>query len=71
MPFWGDLDHLMQAVDYRKVLPFAARLPLPLGEGLSIFRGSLQAFLDYDWRSMALGQRYVRANTYKAMNAVA
>ena len=64
------VDFLMQTIDYRLVLPCIARMPLILGESLAGFRGALQAIIDYDWRSMALRERYVRKNTYQAMRTM-
>ena len=70
MPSWDKLGHLMQAVDYGMVLPAMARMPLVLGESLARFRGGLQAIIDYDWRSMALGKRYVRRDSYEAIRII-
>ncbi|MCK4603323.1 MAG: hypothetical protein KAU41_01325 [Deltaproteobacteria bacterium] len=70
MPSWDKLGHLMQAVDYGIVLPAMARMPLVLGENLSRLRGALQAIIDYDWRSMALGKRYVRKDSYEAIRII-
>jgi len=65
-----NLKHLMQTIDYRILLPIIARMPLVLGEYFSGLRGMFQAILDYDWRSMALRQRYVRKNSYQAMKII-
>ncbi|MCP4691008.1 MAG: lysophospholipid acyltransferase family protein [Desulfobacterales bacterium] len=67
MAFYAGLDRLIQEIDFRLLLPMMARAPLPLGETLSRLRGAAQAALDYDWRSMALRHRYVRARTREAM----
>jgi lauroyl/myristoyl acyltransferase len=70
MPFWASPDRLIQAIDYGYLLPALARMPLGLGEALSRVRGGIQAIFDYDWRSMALGRRYVRERTYQAMRMI-
>ncbi len=49
--------------DYAYVLPWLARLPLPLGYAINSLRGRLNAALGRDWRSMALGFRHVRYQT--------
>ena len=67
---WASLDHLIQTIDYRILLPTMARMPLGLGENLAKVRGILRAALDYEWRSMALRQRFVRKNTYEAMRII-
>jgi lauroyl/myristoyl acyltransferase len=67
---WASLDHLIQTIDYRILLPTMARMPLALGEHLSGLRGMFQAILDYEWRSMALRQCFVRKNTYEAMSII-
>lgn len=63
-------DDWIQTIDFRVFLPAIARLPLFAGENLARCRGMVQALFDYDWRSMALGQRYVRRNTYEAMKLI-
>lgn len=55
------LNRAIQYFDFNYFLPFCARVPLPLGRKLADLRGILMALLDYDWRSNALGQRYVRS----------
>jgi lauroyl/myristoyl acyltransferase len=57
----------LQTVDFGYILPAMARLPLPLGERLSLARGLIMACLDYDWRSLALRYPYVRKRTQQAM----
>ena len=59
--------HWLQTIDFGYILPAMARLPLPLGERLSLARGVIQAHLDYDWRSLALRYPYVRKRTQQAM----
>lgn len=63
-----NLGNWIQSFDFGHLLPFLARLPLPIGEGLARCRGLVQAIFDYEWRSMALGQRYIRNRTWEAMN---
>ncbi len=63
-----NLGNWIQTFDFGHLLPFLARLPLPIGEGLARCRGLVQAIFDYEWRSMALGQRYIRSRTREAMN---
>lgn len=45
--------------DYAAILPALARMPLWLGWHLASLRGGLNAQLQRDWRSMALGTRHV------------
>lgn len=59
--------HWLQSLDYGYVLPFLARLPLPVGQALSTVRGLLNAAGDYEWRSLAIRCNYVRERTYQAM----
>ncbi len=66
----GSSGDLIQDIDFRIVLPGLARLPLFAGERLARCRGVLQLLFDYDWRSMALKQRYIRRNAYEAMKLI-
>ena len=70
MPYWEDLGLAIHRIDFEVFLPILARLPLPLGEGVSRLRGMVSAAVDYEWRSMALGQRFVRQRTYAAMDQI-
>lgn len=66
MQFWN-FGSWIQRIDYGFCLPAMAKTPLFIGERLAKIRGILNFFSDYDWRSMALGHRYVRKGTYQAM----
>jgi lauroyl/myristoyl acyltransferase len=57
-------------MDYRYVLPTLAKLPASIAVPASYGRGLLQAAADYDWRSIGLGKKYIRANVYQAMKAL-
>lgn len=45
--------------DFAKVVPWLARLPLPLGYALARARGGINALTGRDWRSMGLGFRHI------------
>jgi len=47
-------------------LPGLARLPLPVGAQLAQWRGLFNGWLDLDWRSLSLQQRFVYDATYAA-----
>lgn len=66
MQLWN-FTSWIQRIDYGFCLPAMANLPLSMGERLAKIRGISNFFFDYDWRSMAVGQRYVRKDTYQAM----
>nr|HDN01029.1 hypothetical protein [Deltaproteobacteria bacterium] len=68
MRFWDILGHSIQSLDYGVLLPAMAKTPLFIGERLAKIRGTFNFFLDYDWRSVAVGHRFVRSGTYQAMN---
>jgi len=70
MPFYNDLDHLIQRIDYRVLLPLLSRMPLYWGESLSKVRGIINFALDYEWRSMALQHRYIRKRSLEAMQII-
>ena len=53
--------------EYGRWLPFTAKLPLSLGACLSFSRGILNANFDRDWRSIALGNAFVRSKTKRAL----
>jgi len=67
MQLWN-FTSWIQKIDYGFCLPAMAKLPLPLGERLAKIRGVFNFFFDYDWRSAALGHRFVRGGTYQAMS---
>jgi lauroyl/myristoyl acyltransferase len=60
----------MQAVDYNIVLPALTGMPPVLGGEFSKLRGILHGTLDYEWRSAALGLRFVREKTYQSMQSL-
>lgn len=53
--------------EYRTWLGITAKLPLPIGASLSALRGAINAASDRDWRSLSLGQPYVRERTALAL----
>lgn len=67
MLFGENSGDWIQRFDYGTLLPFMAKLPLYFGEKLAEMRGFIHAITDYDWRSAALKQKYVRTRTYQAM----
>jgi len=60
------LNRAWQWFDYRVMLPGLARLPLPVGALLAQWRGLFNGWLDLDWRSLSLQQRFVYDATYAA-----
>lgn len=60
----------LQAVDFGRILPGMARLPLPLGENLARIRGLLAGAADYEWRSLALRLPYIRERTKQAIRMI-
>lgn len=62
--------HWMHGVDFACLVPAIARLPLPLGQKLALIRGLLCGMFDYEWRSRALGKKFVREKTTKAMQMI-
>lgn len=56
-----------QRFSYQLLLPFLSRLPFFLSEPLTSIRGIINAVFDLEWRSIALGENFVRANTHKAI----
>ncbi len=64
------LDRAVLWGEFALFLPLLARLPLRLGYLLAEWRGTLNWILDREWRSISLGQRYIRAATYQAMKQV-
>lgn len=53
----------LHRVDFACVVPLLARLPIPLGQRLALWRGRLNGATGRDWRSVALGFRHVRAQS--------
>lgn len=53
--------------EYGTWLGLTAKLPLPIGACLSTLRGAINAARDRDWRSLTLGQPYVRERTALAL----
>lgn len=70
MQFSEKTAHFLQAVDFGYFLPAASQLPLLLGQAISQARGMIHAYLDYDWRSLALRFPYVRERTRQAMEMI-
>jgi hypothetical protein len=50
----------LHRLDFRHVLPWLARLPLPLAYALAGLRSRIMASTTLDWRSIALGYRHIR-----------
>lgn len=67
MRFWNQWG---QFIDYKIFLPLISRLPLSLGQRLAQIRGWFHGLIDYDWRSQALRQHYVRKATLQTMQAL-
>lgn len=61
---------LVQTIDYKYILPGLSSLPLPLGKFLCYARGFLFFGLDHEWRNFALGKKFIRRNTYLAMQDI-
>ena len=70
MPFRENLDRSILTIDYRFLLPAMARMPLTLGEYLCRLRGLILGVFDYEWRSVAIGHRYIRGSTLRAMEMI-
>jgi lauroyl/myristoyl acyltransferase len=64
------LDRAAMWGEFTLFLPLLARLPLRLGYLLATWRGTLNWALDREWRSIALGQRYIRAATNQALKQI-
>lgn len=64
--FWRLVD-LVQTLDYDWLLPLAARLPIPLGYRLALWRGRFNARINRDWRSVALRTRHVARVSRQAL----
>lgn len=67
-PAW--LPPLVARLDYAALLPLLARLPRPVSQPLAALRGQLNWLCDFDWRTLSLGRRYVRAATLAGMRAL-
>jgi len=59
-----------QRFSYQLLLPLLSRLPFFLAEGITSLRGMFNAMLDLEWRSIALGKQFVKANTYNAISRI-
>ncbi len=70
MGFWEGPVRCLQRFDYRYALPWMSCLPLAIGQRLAEVRGLVHAAMDYDWRSVAIGFRYIRSRTYQAMGMI-
>lgn len=55
-----------ERLDFKYILPIIGKMPLPLGLAGAYLRGLINYFLDYDWRSQAVGFPFVRDNTKQA-----
>lgn len=64
------LDRTVMWGEFTLFLPLLARLPLRLGYHLAAWRGTLNWVFDREWRSISLGQRYIRAATYQAIKQI-
>lgn len=56
----------IERIDYGIILPLLGRLHLLAGHNCSRMRGFIAYFLDYEWRSQAVGFKYIRQNTKMA-----
>lgn len=64
------VDRAVLWSEFALLLPLLARLPLRLGYLLAKWRGTLNWMFDREWRSISLGQRYIRTATDQAMKQV-
>ena len=64
------LDRAIMWGEFTLLLPLLARLPLRLGYRLAAWRGTLNWVLDREWRSISIGQRYIRAATDQAIKQI-
>ncbi len=69
--FPAGLAPLVARLDYGALVPLLARLPRPVSQPLAALRGRLNWCCDFDWRTLSLGRRYVRAATLAGMQALA
>ena len=70
MGFWEEPVRCLQRFDYRHGLPWMSCLPLEIGQRIAEARGLAHAAMDYDWRSVAIGFRYIRSRTWQAMGMI-
>ncbi len=68
---WWRLQWKLQGPEHRRLLPWLARLPLPLGFVLAGLRDRLNSLFTRDWRSMALGQPHVARQSRQAFQMMA
>lgn len=61
------IRYIVQKFDFGYFLPLMARLPLGLGKFLSVFRGYVCFIFDYNWKSEAIGFKYIRKGVFKMM----
>lgn len=61
------LERFWTAIDYGYLLPFLARLPLPIGRGLAALRGRLYARLGRDWRQFSFNDQELLGRTRQTM----
>lgn len=64
------MNHALTWCEYSLLLPLMGRLPIQLGYRLAVLRGRINWALDREWRSIAVGHRYIRAATERAMNLI-
>jgi lauroyl/myristoyl acyltransferase len=64
------LIRLIDYLDTRLLMPPLRHLPIGLAERIANWRGRYRYILDMDWRSIALGQPRVRAETEKALEVL-
>jgi len=64
------LDRLVLWGEFTLFLPLIARLPLRLGYRLTAWRGRFNWAFDREWRSISIGQRYIRAATDQAIKQI-
>ena len=64
------LDRTIMWGEFTLFLPLLARLPLRLGYRLAAWRGALNWVFDREWRSISIGQRYIRNATGQAMEQI-
>lgn len=68
---WWRLLWKAQGPEHRRLLPWLARLPLPLAFALAGLRDRLNSLLRRDWRSMALGNPHVARQSRLALQMMA
>jgi len=70
MNFLENCANIRQLIDYNTFLPIISKMPLPVGQRLAQARGWVHSLIDYDWRSQAVQQYFVRDATKQAMQAL-